>query len=168
VLGCLCAGQGHDILTVAARHRRGPDVTGRLVELLPGNVVAARERAAAAGLDGIEVVEGTPGCPTPTPAPSRPTWCWPAGSSATCPTPTSRPPSASSPGCAPPGATFVWTRDPGQPTIIGRIEGWLREAGFATEPFVMPDDRGFGAGPARLTGDPFPFEPGRLLFRFVR
>ncbi len=69
--------------------------------------------------------------------------------------------------CAP-GATVVWTRDPGQPTIIGPIEGWLREAGFATEPFVMPDDRGFGAGPARLTGDPFPFEPGRLLFRFVR
>ena len=53
----LCAGQGADVLTVAEQHPRGRDLVGRLVELDPRNVAAARDRISAAGLDGIEVVE---------------------------------------------------------------------------------------------------------------
>jgi len=53
----LCAGQGVDILTVAEQHERGRDLMGRLVELDPRNVAAARDRISAAGLEGFEVVE---------------------------------------------------------------------------------------------------------------
>ena len=42
----MCAGQGRDVLTVASRHRRGADLEGRLVELHPQNVGAAREAVA--------------------------------------------------------------------------------------------------------------------------
>ncbi|MGH3780504.1 MAG: hypothetical protein ACRDRO_07715 [Pseudonocardiaceae bacterium] len=37
----LCAGQGHDLLGVLARHSRREDVTARLVELDPRNVALA-------------------------------------------------------------------------------------------------------------------------------
>ena len=46
----LCAGQGHDILSVAATHRRGRDLTGRLVELDPVNATAAAARIEELGL----------------------------------------------------------------------------------------------------------------------
>ena len=51
----LCAGQGHDILSVAATHPRGRDLTGRLVELDPVNATAAAARIEELGLTGIEV-----------------------------------------------------------------------------------------------------------------
>src|SRR5262245_47237861 len=54
-------GKGRDVLTVARRHRRGGDLVGRLVELDPTNVAAARAAAAAAGTSGIEVVEADAG-----------------------------------------------------------------------------------------------------------
>ena len=69
--------------------------------------------------------------------------------------------------CAP-GAWVVWTRDPQDPTILPKIDGWFTEAGFAPLPTVVPDNRSFGVGGARLVADPQPFEPGQALFRFVR
>jgi hypothetical protein len=54
----LCAGQGRDLLGVLADHPRGSSVIGCLVELDPRNADAARTRAAAAGLSGIDVVTG--------------------------------------------------------------------------------------------------------------
>ena len=164
----MCAGQGHDILGAAARHRRGPDVTGRLVELLPGTVAAARERAAAAGLDGIEVVEADAGVSDAYAGAVPADLVLACGVFGNVPDADIEATVRFLPRLCAPGATVVWTRDPRDPTIVGRIEGWLGEAGFAVEPFVMPADRGFGVGAARLTGDPLPFEPGRLLFRFVR
>jgi len=53
-----CAGQGHDLIGVLAKHPRRGDVSARLVELDEHNVLLARRAAAAAGLDGVEVVAG--------------------------------------------------------------------------------------------------------------
>ncbi|MGI5269388.1 hypothetical protein ACQEUU_09575 [Nonomuraea sp. CA-218870] len=52
----LCAGQGRDLLGVLAGHPRRADVRARLVELDPRNAAAARQAAAAAGLDQVEVL----------------------------------------------------------------------------------------------------------------
>jgi hypothetical protein len=54
----LCAGQGRDLLGVLTDHPRRSSVIGRLVELDPRNADAARTRAAAADLSGIDVVTG--------------------------------------------------------------------------------------------------------------
>lgn len=56
----LCAGQGRDVLPVLADSPRGGDVTGRLVELDPGNAAAARAAAPA----GVEVVQRDAGART--------------------------------------------------------------------------------------------------------
>src|SRR5204862_3093205 len=42
----MCAGQGRDLLGALADHARAIDVTARLVELDPRNVVVARQEAA--------------------------------------------------------------------------------------------------------------------------
>ncbi|WP_075738823.1 class I SAM-dependent methyltransferase [Streptomyces acidiscabies] len=54
----LCAGQGRDLIEVLAEHPRRKDVTARLVELDARNTEFARELAAEAGLDQVEVVTG--------------------------------------------------------------------------------------------------------------
>src|SRR5258708_14611444 len=54
----LCAGQGRDLLEVLAGHPRRDDVRVRLVELDARNAEAARTRAGAAGLEGVEIVTG--------------------------------------------------------------------------------------------------------------
>jgi hypothetical protein len=52
----LCAGDGRDLLDVLAEHPRSPQVRARLVELDPALADRARQRAAAAKLDGVEVM----------------------------------------------------------------------------------------------------------------
>jgi Putative methyltransferase len=54
----ICAGQGTDLIGALADHPRRGDVTARLVELDPRNTQVARRLAAAADLDGVEVVTG--------------------------------------------------------------------------------------------------------------
>jgi hypothetical protein len=44
----------------------------------------------------------------------------------------------------------------------------LARAGFTEDALVVPEDRSFGVGLARLTGPPLPYEAGRRLFTFVR
>lgn len=54
----LRAGQGRDLLGVLRDHPRRTDVRARLVEPDARNAALARETAAAAGLDQVEVVTG--------------------------------------------------------------------------------------------------------------
>jgi hypothetical protein len=57
----MCAGQGRDLATVAARHRRGTDLTGRLVELDQRNVELGRTALARSGAARLSLVEGDAG-----------------------------------------------------------------------------------------------------------
>src|SRR5450432_1733170 len=51
----LCAGQGHDVISVLPDHPRRDDVHAVLVESDPRNAEPARSRADAAGLVNLEV-----------------------------------------------------------------------------------------------------------------
>ena len=53
-----CAGQGLDVIGSLTGHARADDVRALLVEMDGHNVEVARERAAAAGLSAVEVVQG--------------------------------------------------------------------------------------------------------------
>jgi hypothetical protein len=164
----MCAGQGRDLVTAAARHRRGPDVTGRLVELLPENVADARRRIAAAGLDGLEVLEADAGVSDAYAGAAPADLVLACGIFGNVPDGDIEATVAFLPRLCAPSARVIWTRGPQDPMILDRIDGWFAAAGFAPGPQVVDKARSFGVGSARLVADPLPFEPGRLLFRFVR
>ena len=54
----ICGGQGRELIGALEDHPRRADVRGRLVELDSDNAAFAREWAASAGLDALEVVNG--------------------------------------------------------------------------------------------------------------
>ena len=54
----LCAGQGHDVLRVLPGHPRVHDVRAVLVEASAKNAAMARQKAASAGLTGVEAPAG--------------------------------------------------------------------------------------------------------------
>jgi hypothetical protein len=164
----MCAGEGRDLVTAAARHRRGPEVTGRLVELLPDNVAEARRRIAVAGLAGLEAVEADAGVSDAYAGAVPADLVLVCGVFGNIADGDIEATIAFLPRLCAPGARVVWTRKPNEPTILDRIDGWFAAAGFAPGPQVVDEARTFGVGSARLTGDPLPFEPGRLLFRFIR
>lgn len=163
----MCAGEGRDILTVARRHRRGGDITGRLVELEPSNAAAAKAVIAASELRGIDVVVGDAGI---TDAYSG---AVPADLVLACgvfgnisdndiertirllPTLSAE------------GAWVLWTRYPSG-DAFARIPDWLAESSFVVEALVVSERERFSVGAARLQGPPCPFLPGERLFEFIR
>jgi hypothetical protein len=165
----VCAGQGRDIVTVVRRHRRGPDVSGRLVEILPANVVDARRRIAAAGVDGLEVVEADAGVSDAYAGAVPAHLVLACGVFGNIPRDDIAATIAFLPRLCAPGARVIWTRRPaGDGTIVPAIESWLSGAGFTGQSLVVPDDGSYAVGAARLDADPQPFAPGQHLFRFTR
>jgi len=163
----VCAGQGRDILTVARRHRRGPDVRGLLVELDPENASRAEADIAAHHLEGIDVRVGDAG------ATDAYAGAVPADLVLVCGVfgnvsdddiegTVMRLPTL----CAP-GARVIWTRYPsGEGFAL--LPAWLEAAGFEIESLVTCERESFSVGLARLEGPPMPFRPGERLFTFFR
>jgi hypothetical protein len=163
----MCAGQGRDVITVASRHRRGRDLTGRLVELDEVNVATARTAVEALGLTGLEVVQGDAGLSDvyagATPA-DLVVACGIFGNIADADIERTI---TFLPALCAPRAWVVWTRHPMPDGIIERIEGWFTAAGFSNEARVVPERPDFGVGLARLAGPPQPFRRAERLFQFV-
>jgi hypothetical protein len=163
----MCAGQGRDALTVARRHRRGRDLTGRLVEAAPDNVAAARATIATHGIEGIEVVEGDAGHSDAYEGAVPADLVLACGVFGNVPDDEVRTTIDLLPTLCAPGAWVVWTRHPREDGIVTRIERWFDAAGFAPEALVVPAGDLFGVGAARHTGSAKPFRPGVRLFAFV-
>jgi hypothetical protein len=164
----MCAGQGRDLIGVARRHRRGPDLTGVLVEADPRNAAAARTAIAQAGLDGLRVIEGDAGR-SGTYAGARPAdlvlACGVFGNISDADI---RRTIGFIPALCAPGAWVVWTRKPTQDRIVLAIQGWFEQAGFRPLALVVPDGDLFGVGAARFTGSPTPPPHEAVLFEFVQ
>jgi hypothetical protein len=162
----LCAGQGRDVLGVLADHPRGADVRARLVELDEHLAEVARQAATAAGLDGVQVVQGDAGrtdaCVGAVPA-RVVVACGIFGN--ILPADIHRTVAALPSLCAP-EALVVWTRHTRSPDLTPAIRAWFAEAGFREESFD-PHDAASAVGAHRLAGDPVPLEPGRRLFAFA-
>ncbi len=146
----MCAGQGRDVLTVARRHHRRGDLIGRLVELEPTNVDAARATIDAVGLTRIEAVEADAG------QSDAYAGAVPADLVLACGifgnvidediAGTIR----FLPQLCAPGAHVLWTRQPREDGLIGRIEEWLVAAGFEPTALVVPRGDLFGVGGGAL------------------
>ena len=164
----LCAGQGADLLGAADGHPRAQDLVGRLVELDPRNVRAARLRIDELGLeDRLEVVEGDASA-SDVYADAVPAdlvlACGIFGniSDADVERTVRFLPSL----CAP-GAWVLWTRHPRDAALYEHLQGWLVDAGLEPIELETADDTTFGVGLNRLVVDPPPFELGHHLFTFV-
>jgi hypothetical protein len=160
----VCAGQGRDLLGVLPGHPRRNDVRARLVELDERNVDIAR--AAAAGLDNVEVVAGDASV-TDAYAGAVPAdvvlFCGVLGN-------LSDADAARAVGLLPqlctPGATLIWTRHRNPPDLTVAIRGWLAATGFEELSFDGPEDVKFGVGANRYVGEPVPLRAGVRLFTF--
>ncbi len=164
----MCAGQGRDVLTVARRHRRGGDLVGRLVELDPANVAAARATIAGAGLDGIEVVEGDAGLSDAYVGAAPADLVLACGILGNISDEDIRATVAFLPGLCAPGATVLWTRRQDEDGIVSTIQDWFTAAGFEPRALITPERVSFGVAAARFTGTPEPLRPGVHIFSFVR
>jgi Putative methyltransferase len=163
----LCAGQGRDVIGALTGHPRRDDVRARLVELDERNVALARQAARAAGLRGVEVLQGDAGitdaCAGAVPA-QVVVACGIFGNitdsdiQATV---------AALPSLCAPGALVLWTRHRRPPDLTPAIRSWLGEAGFREEAFHTSRDGFMSVGAHRLTGEPAALMPGRRLFTFV-
>jgi hypothetical protein len=164
----LCAGQGHDVLTVAATHPRGGDLVGRLVELDPVNAAAATARVEELGLTGIEVriadAGSTDACAGAVPA-ELVVACGIFGNISL--DDIERTVRALPSLCAP-GGWVVWTRHPREAGVLERVEGWFEAAGFEREALVVDPGQEFAVGLHRLARDPVPFARSQSLFTFIR
>lgn len=164
----LCAGQGHDVLSVAATHPRGADLEGRLVELDAVNAAVAAARIEELGLTGVEVRTADAGrtdaCDGAVPA-DLVVACGIFGNISL--DDIDRTVHALPSLCAP-GGSVVWTRHPRQAGVLERVEGWFDDAGFERQALVVDPGQEFAVGLHRLAGSPAPFVPGRSLFTFTR
>lgn len=164
----LCAGQGHDVLTVAATHPRGADLVGRLVELDPVNAAAATARVEELGLAGIEVRTADAGrtdaCGGAVPADLL-VACGIFGNISL--DDIERTVRALPSLCAP-GGWVVWTRHPREAGVLEHIEAWFEAGGFERKALVVDPGQEFAVGLHRLARDPVPFAPGQTLFTFIR
>ncbi len=162
----MCAGQGRDVVPVLAGHPRGRDVRARLVELDPVLAAAAREAAAAAGLDQVEVVCGDAGL-TDAYAALVPAHvvlvCGVFGNITEAAV--ERTIASCGQLCAA-GGTVVWTRHRREPDLVPRICDWFAAHGF-TLSWLADPGMNFGVGAHRFAGQPQPLAAGSRMFAFV-
>jgi len=161
----VCAGQGHDLIGVLAAHPRRADVSARLVELDPRNVLLARLAAKAARLDAVEVLAAD-AATTDSYLGAAPAdvilVCGVFGNIsvddvlATIENLRQL--------CAP-GATVVWTRHRHPPDLVPQVVSAFERAGF--DELACEDAPPFAVGASRLRAAPLPLRPGVRLFEFI-
>jgi hypothetical protein len=148
----LCAGQGHDVIGALAGHPRRDDTRAVLVELNPGNVRRARERAAAADLAQVEVREADAsrlGAFADALPADVLMLCGIFGNISAADI--QRLISAAPALCAV-GATIIWTRHRRAPDLTPRIREWFAASGFAAVAFDnLPNEQLTAVGVHRLS-----------------
>lgn len=162
-----CAGQGLDVIGSLTGHARADDVRALLVEMDAHNVEMARERAAAAGLTGVAIVQGDASMT------SVYRDAVPANVLLLCgifvnisPGDVGTTVAAASRLCTP-GAVVVWTRHRRQPDQTPWIRGLFAEAGFAEVAFDSPGEDRFAVGTHRLVAEPHPYADDLTMFTFL-
>ena len=160
-----CAGQGRDLIDVLAAtpsHR----VRARLVEADPVLAEQARQRAAAAGLPGVEVITGDAGSLSVY-ADIAPAYlvliCGVFGNISDADV---RRTIASLTRLCSFGGTVIWTRHRREPHLTPQIRAWFGEAGFRELAFTSPGPASWSVGVVRRVDETCP-AVGDRLFTFV-
>ncbi len=166
----LCAGDGRDLLEVLADRDDRTRVTGTLVEIL--DPLADRARATIAGLglaDRIEVRQGDAGQSDTVVGAVPADLVVLSGLMGNISARDIRRLIQTAPEFCAPNATVLWTRGRMEPDLGPQIRAWFDEAGFS--PVALFEDiegSPMRLGVERLTTEPRPLRPGRVLFTFLR
>jgi hypothetical protein len=161
-----CAGEGHDVIGVLKTHPRAPDVRALLIESDDHNIGVARARIAAAGITGVDILQGDAGVTAPyrDAVPAHVLMlCGIFGNVSD--DDLRRTVSNASRLCAP-RATVLWTRHRREPDRTPEIREWFAEAGFAEFAFDSPGPDRFALGAHRLAVPPLPYVSDLRLFTF--
>jgi len=161
-----CAGQGQDVIGVLKSHPRASDVQALLVESDQHNVGVARDRIAAAGITGVNVLQADAGL-TGTYRDAVPVdvllLCGIFGNVRD--EDVRRTVSNASRLCAP-RATVLWTRHRRDPDRTGEIREWFADAGYEELAFDSPGPDRFALGTIRLVAPPLAYRSDMRLFTF--
>jgi Putative methyltransferase len=164
----VCAGQGRDLLGVLTNHRRGGDVTARLVELDGRNADQARAIVTSAQLSGVEVVQGDASCTSAYEGAVPADLVLVCGVFGNISDEDIHATITHLPSLCAPRATVIWTRYPRDPQLLPSIDRWFCELGFERLMLTIgEDDRRFGVGVHRLVTAPHRYRSGVRLFSFV-
>ena len=164
----LCAGDGRDLLDVIAKDPRASQIQARLVELDPVLADRARQRAADAGLDKIDVmcadaalvdvyVDAVPA--------ELVLLCGVFGNISD--RDVHRTIGALPQLCAT-GANAIWTRHRRDRDLTPAIRRWFAAAGFAELAFDSPGPNQWSVGMQAFLGESEPLMLGARLFNFIR
>ncbi|MBO0867155.1 MAG: methyltransferase domain-containing protein [Micromonosporaceae bacterium] len=162
----LVAGQGRDVLPVLAAHRRGRDVTARLVELDPRNTAVARQAAAADNLSTVEVRTADAALIDEYLDLAPADVVLLCGLFGNITDEDIRHTIRHTASLVRRGGTVIWTRHRDAPDLVPTIDDWFAAAGFERI-WLSPAGLAFGVGAHRATADPRPPIPGTRLFTFV-
>ena len=164
----LCAGDGRDLLDVLAEHPRVTQVRARLIELDPTLADRARQRAAAAKLDRVDVICADAAL-TEVYSGAVPAdlvlLCGVFGNISDRDVQSTI---DALPQLCARDATVVWTRHRRHPDFTPRIRRWFTAAGFAEDAFDSPGPDHWSVGMHSFLGEPQPLAPGAHLFAFIR
>jgi hypothetical protein len=171
-----CAGDGRDVLPVlASATARGTTwrLRCRLVELDASLAAAARARAAAAGLAGVEVVTCDAGLPEAYAGMLPAQLVLMCGVLGNISERDVRRTITALSAMTAPGGMVLWTRGRDRDhddAPAHRVRGWLADKGFRELAFVAPDDATFRVGLHRYEGPPIPpvASATTRLFSFAR
>ena len=159
----LCAGRGLDVLPLLPVHPRGPDIRGRLVELDPRNVEAARRSAP----DGIAVVHADAGSTNAYVGAAPADLLLLCGIFGNISDEDVERTAGAVPQLCAPGATVVWTRSRHAPDLTPAIRSWFARAGLAETAFVTEGRDGWAVGAGTFQGEPQLLHRNCRLFTFT-
>lgn len=162
----MCAGQGHDILTVLASRPDASRVSATLIEYDARNVAVARTRAIAESLGTVTVAQADAG-DLASYRPAVPAdMVLMAGVLGNISDADAHTTVHALPQLCAADATVIWTRTRRAPDLTRAVRRWLTDAGFAEQAFIAPDDVLFSVGVHRFTGTPQPLQNGKI-FQFL-
>jgi len=161
----LCAGQGRDVLPVLARHARGRDVTGRLVELDPDLADIARR----ASPPGLEVMQGDAGTTAAFAGAVPVDVLLLCGIFGNVEDDDVERTVRAVPSLLAHGGTVLWTRHRGAPDLTPTIRGWFADVGVHEIAFVsQAPAAGWAVGAGVLNRSGTPLGHHGRLFTFTR
>ncbi|MEO5705131.1 MAG: class I SAM-dependent methyltransferase [Candidatus Limnocylindrales bacterium] len=162
----LCSGEGRDLVVPLTARAPATNVTGRLVELDPTLAGRARSAIAAAGLTGLEVVEGDAGTTASFDGAVPADLVLVCGVFGNISDEDIEGTIRALPMLCAAGATVIWTRHRGAPDLTPAIRRWFAASGFRHQAFVRVPDSTGSVGVERFVGTPAPLAVGVPLFRF--
>jgi hypothetical protein len=143
-------------------------VSGRLVEADRALARAARTAIAAAGLDGLEVLEADAGNTTSLGGAVPADLVLVCGIFGNVSDDDIRTTVLALPTLCAEGAVVIWTRHRREPDLTPTIQAWFADAGFDHEAFLPVADSTGAVGVERFAGMPKALERGVRLFEFIQ